>query len=73
MATILKLSELPYESKIDIGGHIYTFKGFEKRKTNFGNTEHFIFKCEKPAHEKIFERFKFSSSKIKCISGNYKW
>lgn len=74
MATvILKLSALPYKEKIDIGGHEYTFEGYEKRKTSFGNIEHFIFKCEKPKHEKIYERFKFSTTKIKVNDGKYKW
>ena len=70
---ILKLSELPFQENIDIGGHIYKFEGYEKRKTNFGNQQFFVFKCEKPVHEKIFERFKFSTTKIKCVDGNYKW
>lgn len=70
---ILKLSELPFRETIDIGGHLYKFEGYEKRKTNFGNVEHFVFKCEKPKHEKIFERFKFSTTKIKLNEGKYKW
>lgn len=70
---IIKLSELPYKEKIDIGGHIYSFEGFEKRKTNFGTQEHFIFKCEKPKHEKTFEKYKFSATKIKVNEGEYKW
>lgn len=70
---IIKLSELPYKEKIEISGHIYTFTGYEKRKTNFGNIEHFVFVCEKPKHEKIFERFKFSATKIKKNEGEYKW
>ena len=70
---ILKLSELPYGENINIGGHIYKFAGYEKRKTKFGNIEHFVFKCAKPEHEKIFEKFKFSTTKIKCVEGKYKW
>lgn len=70
---LIKLSELPHGSNIEIGGHIYKFTGYEKRKTNFGNQQFFVFKCEKPTHEKIFERFKFSTTKIKCVNGNYKW
>ena len=69
----VKLSELPFGEKIDIGGHEFTFKGYEKRKTNFGNIEHFIFQCEKPKQEKTFERFKFSTTKIKLTDGKYKW
>lgn len=69
----LKLSELPFGEKINIGGHEYIFTGFEKRKTKFGNQEHFVFKCEKPAHEKIFERYSFSKIKIKLTNGKYKW
>ena len=70
---IIKLSELPFREKIDIGGHIYSFEGFEKRKTKFGNQEHFVFKCENPKHEKIFEKYKFSTTKIKVNEGQYKW
>ena len=69
----VKLSELPFGEKIDIGGHEFEFVGFEKRKTNFGNQEHFIFKCENPKQEKIFERYKFSKTKIKLSNGKYKW
>lgn len=70
---IIKLSELPYKEKIDIGGHLYTFNGFEKRKTQFGTQEHFIFSCENPKNEKTFERFKFSPTKIKLKDGKYIW
>lgn len=69
----IKLSELPYGETIEIGGYIYKFAGFEKRRTNFGNQEHFVFKCEKPEHEKIFEKYKFSTAKIKLTAGKYKW
>lgn len=69
----IKLSELPHGNTIEIGGFEYVFKGYEKRKTNFGNIEHFVFHCEKPDHEKIFERFKFSTVKIKIKDGEYKW
>ncbi len=71
--TTLKLSELPFGETINIGGHEYIYKGYEKRKTKFGNIEHFVFKCAKPEHEKIFERFTFSTTKIKCVDGKYKW
>lgn len=70
---LIKLSELPFRKKIDIGGHIYSFEGYEKRKTKFGNQEHFVFKCENPKHEKIFEKYKFSTTKIKENNGEYKW
>lgn len=71
---IIKLSELPYKEKIDIGGHLYTFNGFEKRKIpNFGIQELFVFECDKPKHEKTFERFKFSPTKIKLKDGKYIW
>lgn len=70
---IIKLSELPFEEMIDIGGHEYQFKGYEKRKTKYGNIEHFIFKCEKPKHEKIVERFTSSTVKISVQDGKYKW
>lgn len=70
---LIKLSELPHGSNIDIGGHVYKFTGFEKRKTNFGKQEHFVFECEKPKHEKIFEKYKFSTTKIKENDGEYKW
>lgn len=74
---MLKLSELPFRENIEIGGHIYKFEGYEKRKTNFGNVEHFVFKMAPDKNgkveEKIIERFKFSTIKIKCVDGNYKW
>ena len=69
----IKLSELPFKAKIEIGAFEYVFDGFEKRKTQFGNQEHFVFKCEKPKHEKIFERFKFSTIKIKKDGEKYYW
>lgn len=33
----IKLSELPFKAKIEIGAFEYVFDGFEKRKTQFGN------------------------------------
>lgn len=69
----VKLSELPIGETIDIGGFDFIFKGYEKRKTNFGNQQFFVFKCKKPEQEKIFERFKFSTTKIKLNNGKYKW
>lgn len=69
----VKLSKLPFGETIDIGGFDYVFKGYEKRRTSFGNVEHFVFQCEKPRQEKIFERFKFSTTKIKLNNGKYKW
>ena len=69
----IKLSELPFEAKIEIGAFEYVFDKNEKRKTQFGNQEHFVFKCEKPKHEKIFERFKFSTIKIKKDGEKYYW
>lgn len=70
---ILKLSELPYGETIEIGGHLCAFTGYEKRKTQYGAQEHFIFKCDDPKHEKIFERYKFAGTKIKLKDGKYKW
>lgn len=73
MATI-KLQEIKYGSNILIGGFKYKFKGFEKRKTVFGKQEHFVFWSEEANQEKIFERFKFSTIKIKKINeDNYEW
>jgi len=69
----VKLSELPYGEKIDIGGHQFEYKGFEKRKTQFGMQEHFVFQCENPKQERIFEKYKFSKTKIKLTKGKYKW
>ena len=70
----VKLSEVPFGSKITIGGFQFEHKGFEKRKTTFGKQEHFVFFCEETKTEKIFERFKFSTIKIKKISDNeFKW
>ena len=70
----VKLSEIPYKAKMNIGGFEYIFEGFEKRKTNFGMQEHFIFVCKKPKQEKIFERFKFSKTLIKKIKENeFEW
>ena len=70
----IKLSEIPFGAKIEIGGFEYVFKGYDKRKMQFGRQQHFIFECEKPKHEKIFERFKFATIKIKKITDNeFKW
>lgn len=71
---VVKLSEVPFGSKIEIGGFKYVHKGFDKRKTQFGRQEHFIFWSEEAKQEKIFERFKFSSTKVKQITENdYEW
>lgn len=70
----VKLSEIPYGAEINIGGFSYVFAGFEKRKTMFGNQEHFVFKCEKPKQEKVFERYKFNSVLINKIGNNeFEW
>ena len=50
----IKLSELPFGEKIEIGGFKYQFKGFEKRKTQFGKQEHFIFWSDEAKNEKTF-------------------
>ena len=50
----IKLSELPFGAKIEIGGFKYQFKGFEKRKTQFGKQEHFIFWSDEAKNEKTF-------------------
>lgn len=75
--TILKLHELPFESIIEIGGHEYQFKGYEKRKTNFGNVEHFVFKTIPDKNgkvlEKIIERFNNATIKIKKKDEKYYW
>lgn len=42
----VKLSEVPVGSNIEIGGFKYVHKGFDKRKTQFGRQEHFIFWSE---------------------------
>ena len=69
----VKLSEVPVGSNIEIGGFKYVQKGFDKRKTQFGRQEHFIFWSEEAKQEKIFER-KFSSAKVKQISEkDYEW
>ena len=70
----VKLSEVPVGSKIEIGGFKYVHKGFDKRKTQFGRQEHFIFWSEEAKQEKTFDRFKFSSVKVKQISEKeYEW
>ena len=69
----IKLSELPFGAKIEIGGFQYTFKGYDKRKTQFGRQEHFIFWSDEAKTEKIFEKFKFSTTKIKKYGDNYQW
>ena len=70
----VKLSEIPHGAKINIGGFEYVFTGYEKRKTQFGMQEHYVFKCEKPKQEKIFERFKFSKTLINKIKENeFEW
>lgn len=75
--TIIKLSELPFGAEIEISGHLCRFAGYEKRKTNFGNIEHFVFKSDPDKNgkvlEKTFPRFKFSTTKIKCNDGKFKW
>lgn len=69
----IKLSELPFGAKIEIGGFKYQFKGFEKRKTQFGKQEHFVFWSDEAKTEKIFEKFKFSTTKIKKDGDKYQW
>ena len=69
----IKLSELPFKATIEIGAFEYVFDGFEKRKTQFGNQEHLVVRSEKPKHEKTFERFKFSTIKIKKYGEKYYW
>ena len=48
----VKLSEVPVGSKIEIGGFKYVHKGSDKRKTQFGRQEHFIFWSEEAKQEK---------------------
>ena len=69
----VKLSEVPVGSIIEIGGFKYVHKGFDKRKTQLGRQEHFIFWSEEAKTEKIFEKFKFSTTKIKKDGDNYQW
>ena len=71
--TFIKLSELPNGSKIEIGGFEYLFKGIDKRKNNFGRQEHFIFWSDEAKNEKTFEKFKFSTTKIKKDGEKYYW
>ena len=71
--TMIKLSDLPFGSKIEIGGFEYEFKGIDKRKTNFGRQEYFIFWCAETKTEKTFEKYKFSSTKIKQNGEKYNW
>ena len=71
--TQIKLSELPNGSIIEIGGFEYKFKGFEKRKSQFGTQEFFIFWSEDAKQEKSFERYKFSTIKIKKDGEKYYW
>jgi hypothetical protein len=69
----IKLSELPFGEKIEIGGFDFEFKGIEKRKTQFGKQEHFVFYCEETKIEKIYEKYKFSTVKIKKDGDKYQW
>ena len=69
----IKLSELPFGAKIEIGGFQYAFKGYDKRKTQFGRQEHFIFWSDEAKNEKTFEKFKFSTIKIKKDGEKYQW
>ena len=71
--TFIKLSELPFGATIEIGGFQYTFKGYGKRKNNFGRQEHFIFWSDEAKNEKTFEKFKFSTTKIKKDGEKYQW
>ena len=50
----IKLSELPFGATIEIGGFQYIFKGYDKRKNNFGRQEHFIFWSDEAKNEKTF-------------------
>lgn len=70
---IVLLSKIPLNAKVEIGGFEFEFKGIEKRKTKFGRQEFFVLTCEKPKQEKTFERYKFSSTKIKKNGEKYKW
>lgn len=69
----IKLSELPFGTTIEIGGFEYLFKGIDKRKTQFGKQEHFIFWSEEANTEKVFEKYKFSTVKIKKDGEKYQW
>mgnify|MGYP006347121555 FL=1 len=69
----IKLSELPNDSTIEIGGFDYKFKGLEKRKSQFGKQEFFVFWSEDAKQEKTFERYKFSTIKIKKDGEKYYW
>ena len=69
----IKLSELPFGKTIEINGYDYEYKGCEKRRTQFGNQEHFVFYCKTLKNEKIFEKYKFSTAKIKKDGEKYYW
>ena len=71
--TTIKLSELPFGATIEIGGFQYAFKGFDKRKTKFGRQEYFIFWSDEAKNEKTFEKYKFSTIKIKKDGQKYYW
>lgn len=70
---MIKLSELPFEANILINGIEYRFDGYAKRRTTFGNQEHFIFTNPETKEERKYERYKFSTIKIKKNGNDYEW
>ena len=73
MKQTIELSELPFGENIEIGGFQYVFKGYDKRKTQFGKQEYFIFWSDEAKTEKIFEKLKMSKTKIKKDGDKYQW
>ena len=74
------LSDLKVNDKILINGMKHVFKGYEKRRTNFGRQEMFVFEnvedkiADGVTKERLFERFNFGRSGIKKIKANeYEW
>jgi hypothetical protein len=76
----VKLSDIKFGDTVLINGMKHEFRGYEKRKTQFGKQEMFVFKnieekiSEGITKERLFQRFNFSNTLIKKISeNNYEW
>lgn len=76
----VKLSEVKPEEVVLINGLKYKFTGFEKRRTNLGKQEMFIFKIveetipEGASRERTFVRWTFQNTQIvKIKNGFYEW
>lgn len=74
------LNDVKVDEIVLINGLKYKFKGFEKRRTNLGKQEMFIFNCveeklpEGATKERKFERWTFKNTQIVKLKENlYEW